>query len=246
MAQVNAGGVRGLGVSVKFTGLGATLSLLGNMTQFYPAYVNYIKENAPEVANNVAIKYFNNLSKSKSKDSPFMRTSRNIPYIIGAPVYTNRIIPGHLWSREVVERTQTIDLFLDMLSDPRILWYVEGTSPYDIYPKNKKFLLFYWEKYDDRLIFAKHVHHPGIKKHKSVITDIRRLSYRPLMAMIMKARRMFEVGSGRRMSYEARVRNFGKLNTMLGKTPFDSNKAMSGRSFLSNVFSGKIRGINYV
>lgn len=227
MAQVNYGGIKGLGVSVKFTGFGATLSLLGNMMRYYPGYVDAIKKEAPEIANKVAIRYFNKLSKSKSKDSPFMRTSHNMPYIIGSS-----------------KGSQTIDLILDMWSDPRILWYIEGTKSHDIYPTNKKFLMFYWEKYN-KIVFAKHVHHPGIGKHQSVITDIRRLSYRPLMAMIMENRYLFEVGSGKKMSFDAKVANFGYLNTVLGRTTFDSSKAMSGRSFLSNVFSGKIRGINY-
>lgn len=242
--MANYGGIRGLGVNVRFSEVGATLALLGNMMQYYPAYVDYIKENAPKVANEVAVKYFNNLSKSKSKNSPFMRKRNEMPYIIGAPVHELKVIPGHLWSRELSVKQQSIDLILDMWSDPRILWYIEGTKRHDIFPKNKKFLLFYWERYN-KLVFAKHVDHPGARKHRSVITDLRRKAQRPLMAMIMRARQMFEVGKGGKMSFAGKLKHFG-FNATMGKTPFDNSKAMSGRQFLSNVLSGKIRGISYV
>ena len=51
---------------------------------------------------------------------------------------------------------------------PYVAALEEGSSPHDIFPKTKSCLAF---KVNDKLVFAKKVHHPGSTKHKGFISE---------------------------------------------------------------------------
>lgn len=51
---------------------------------------------------------------------------------------------------------------------PYVEYLEEGTGPHDIYPVLRKSLAF---KVNDKMVFAKKVHHPGSTKHKGFISE---------------------------------------------------------------------------
>ncbi len=57
-------------------------------------------------------------------------------------------------------------------SVPHTLFLINGTRPHDIFPKNKSVLAF---KMNGRMIYAKHVKHPGTKPNDFVDKSIARI-----------------------------------------------------------------------
>lgn len=168
----------GLGFTFGLKGQNYVFSMLGNLQNRKDTYLETVMIEAPKVVNEVAQKYFLGLHKrgkhKNNSDSPFL--SEN--FIL------------YNYSKSLQSVTIKLDNY-----DPRLEWYLFGTTPHWIFPNSpNKFLRFYGSnEYDNKIIYTKKVYHPGAKKHLEAIREIRRRSFNRLITMVRKTRMSFGI-----------------------------------------------------
>lgn len=205
---------KGVNISLKSNG-NMIISVLGNMMAQHEFYVREVLSKSQDIVTDVAYRHFMGLSKSKGKNS-FLRVgddSGNLTDFISSPKsLKGNIVVGwqkeqryikEVWNNSKLDfdrvmstrpSPQTVNLTLNTLDFPVIGFYVFGTQPHWIYPKNRHSVLaFFWQRHN-RFVYAKFVRHPGAKAHPQVMTEINRKSIRRIKEMLRTVRTAHGIG----------------------------------------------------
>lgn len=193
MAQNN-----GLGFRFSLRGQDYVFSLLGNLQTHNSAFVREVIDKAPDIVDKVAVEYFRSKSRNKSRSS-FEQTAITVSWQPAKyKTVTVETWSDKLWDyktshkKDWVISKQTVNVSFNP-ENSIVQWYLEGTTPHWIYPRNKKFLMFYLEKVKDLVVFKK-VYHPGAKKHPRAYTIIQNRSLKKIMEFVAKKRSEHMIG----------------------------------------------------
>ena len=207
----------GLGFNFNLKGQDYVFSLLGNLQTRNSAFVREVIGAVPDIVDKVAVAYFRSKSHNKNHSS-FERTAITVPWqpskykTVKVETWSDKLWDYKTsYKKDWVVSKQTVNVSFNP-ENAIVQWYLEGTRPHWIYPKNKKFLMFYWEKADDLVVFKK-VYHPGAKKHPRAYSTIQNRSLKKITEFVAKKRNEYMIGLS---PLERNVRMYGNFSSRRG------------------------------